>query len=221
MPTPGHIEFINRNRDVIREPILIIASKIYDFDRERLQDHLKRWGFHDFRGIDLMPGEGVDETIDVTDSTSEFWGRYQNHYQTVFCLELWTYVRQPFVAANLITGVIRPQGSLFLSECPTRKVSRMPVDLWRFTLSGLHNLFPSFDFDHDRTSMFYTRSKEANPLVEYQEDLPEILSDHRHPDENALGFFLRRLHRRFFAKGIFRLSRFLPETTVCTVGRKR
>jgi hypothetical protein len=29
------------------------------------------------------------------------------------------------------------------------------------------------------------------------------------------------LHRRFFAKGVFRLSRHMLETTVCTVGRKR
>lgn len=221
MPTPGHIEFINQNRDLIREPILIIASRIYEFDRERLQDHLKQWGFPNFLGIDLVPGEGVDQTLDVTDSSAEFWRRYQNHFETVFCLELWTYVRQPFTAANLITGIIRQNGSLFLSESPTRKVSRMPVDLWRFTFEGLKTLFPSFDFDGNRTSMFYTRSKEKNPLRAYHEELPEVLSDKRHPDENSIGFTLRRLHRRLFAKGVFRLSRFLPETTVCTVGKKR
>lgn len=220
MPTQGHIEFVKRNRELIKEPILIIASRIYDYDQERLQDHLKQWGFSDFIGIDLLPGEGVDEVVDVTDSKSKFWQKYQNHFETVFCLELWTYVKQPFVAANLINTVIRKNGSVFLSESTTRKKSRMPVDLWRFTLEGLQTLFDGFEFDDARTAMFYTRSKDSNPLLPYKYDLPEIRSDQRHPDESALGFLLRRFHRKFLARGVFSLSRFMPENTICAVGKK-
>jgi hypothetical protein len=80
MPTRGHVAFVQQNRHLIREPILIIASKIYDYDPERLQDYLKQWGFSNFIGIDLSPGEGVDEVVDVTDSESEFWKRYQNYF---------------------------------------------------------------------------------------------------------------------------------------------
>lgn len=221
MPTQGHIEFVKRNRDLIREPILIIASKIYDYDPERLQDHLKQWGFSEFIGIDLSHGEGVDEVVDVTDSKLEFWKKYHNYFETVFTLELWTYVRQPFVAANLISGVIRQNGSLFLSESTTRKKSRMPVDFWRFTLEGLQALFEGFEFEDKRAAMFYTRSKDPNPLQPYEYELPEVRSDQRHPDETALGFLLRRFHRKFMAKGVFELSRLMPENTICAVGRKR
>src|SRR5262245_37799169 len=168
MPIKGHIEFVQKHRDLIREPILIIASKIYDYDPERLQDYLKQWGFSKFLGIDLEPGEGVDEIVDVTDSKSEFWKRYQNYFKTVFTLELWTYVRQPFVAADLISSVVRQNGALFLSENTTRKKSRMPIDLWRFTLEGLQTLFEGFEFDDARVSMFYTRSKDSNPLMPYE-----------------------------------------------------
>jgi hypothetical protein len=44
MPTRGHIAFVQQNRHLIREPILIIASKIYEYDPERLQDYLKQMG---------------------------------------------------------------------------------------------------------------------------------------------------------------------------------
>jgi hypothetical protein len=221
MPTRGHIEFVKQNRDLIKEPILIIASKIYDYDPERLQDHLKQWGFSNFIGIDLSAGEGVDEVVDVTDSKSEFWKKNQDHFETVFTLELWTYVRQPFVAANLISSVIRQNGSLFLSENTTRKKSRMPIDFWRFTLEGLQTLFDGFEFDDSRVKMFYTRSKDPNPLLPYQYELPEIRSDQRHPDESSLGFLVRRFHRRFLSKGVFGLSRLMPENTICAVGRKK
>jgi hypothetical protein len=220
MPTQGHIEFVQQHRHLIREPILIVASKIYDYDPERLQDYLKRWGFSDFIGIDLEAGEGVDDVVDVTDPNSQFWTRHRNYFETVFCLELWTYVKQPFVAANLISSVTRENGVLFLSESTTRKKSRMPIDLWRFTLEGLQTLFDGFDFDDARTAMFYTRSKDPNPLRPYEYELPEIRSDQRHTDESALGFFLRRLHRKFFAKGVFDLSRLMPENTICAVGEK-
>jgi hypothetical protein len=220
MPTHGHIKFVQQHRNLIREPILIVASKIYDYDSERLQDHLKEWGFSNFVGIDLSPGQGVDEVVDVTDSKSEFWARHQNYFRTVFCLELWTYVKQPFVAANLISSVLRENGTLFLSESTTRKKSRMPIDLWRFTLEGLQTLFDDFDFDDARTAMFYTRSKDPDPLKPYEYELPEIRSDQRHRDETALGFLLRRFHRKFFAKGVFGLSRLMPENTICAVGEK-
>jgi hypothetical protein len=220
MPTQGHIEFVQQHRDLIREPILIVASKIYDYDPERLQDCLKRWGYSDFIGIDLSAGEGVDQVVDVTDSQSEFWRKHQNYFETVFCLELWTYVKQPFVAANLISSVMRENGSLFLSESTTRKKSRMPIDLWRFTLEGLQTLFDGFKFDDERVAMFYTRSKDLNPLLPYEYELPEIRSDHKHPDESALGFFVRRFHRKFLAKGVFGLSRLMPENTICAVGEK-
>ncbi|MCI0441984.1 hypothetical protein L0152_02065 [bacterium] len=221
MPTRGHIEFVQQNRHLIREPILIVASKIYDYDPERLQDYLKQWGFSNFIGIDLSAGEGVDEVVDVTDSESEFWKRYQNYFETVFTLELWTYVRQPFVAANLISNVIRQNGLLFLSESTTRKKSRMPIDLWRFTLEGLQTLFDGFEFEDARVATFYTRSKDPNPLQPYEYELPEVRSDQRHPDETALGFLLRRFHRKFMANGVFELSRLMPENTICAVGKKK
>jgi hypothetical protein len=52
-------------------------------------------------------------------------------------------------------------------------------------------------------------------------ELPEVRSDQRHPDETAVGFLLRRVHRKFMANGVFELSRLMPENTICAVGKKR
>lgn len=219
MPTSNHIQFIELNRHLIREPILILASKIYEYDQENLQEHLKRWGFSRFTGMDLFEGPGVDVTGDITDRTLPFWEKNKNHFQTVFCMEILTNVTRPFAAAENVFNVLAPGGTLFLAECTVRKISKMPVDLWRFTYDGLKALFPEAEFDDAAGRMFYTRSKKKQDLMPVSGKLPEIISDARHTDENALGFFLRRIHRKI-SGGIFSLSRLLPETTVCAVGRK-
>jgi hypothetical protein len=51
--------------------------------------------------------------------------------------------------------------------------------------------------------------------------LPEIMKDRRHPDESAAGVLIRKLHRRFFAAGVFRVSRLMPEISIFSFAVKR
>jgi hypothetical protein len=221
MPTVGHIRFIERHRNLIREPVLIVGSKIYDYDQEHLQAHLRKWGISDICGADLAAGDGVDLVLDIADTASPFWKKHQNHFKTVFCMEILTHVGRPFDAARNITGVAAPGAALFLAECTTRKISKMPSDLWRFTLEGLKALFDGFEFSDRDAAQFLTRMKGDVNLTPWEGRLPEILRDQRHADESPAGFLLRKIHRRFFSRGVFGLSRYLPESTVCAVGRKK
>jgi len=218
MATLNQISFLKENIDIISEPVLIIGSKQYEFDRENLRERLKELGLTDVTGIDISEGEGVDHVVDITDSDCEFIRKNSGKYSTVICMEVLTHVRNPFTAAKNLTGFLKTGGTAILSECYVRKISKMPIDLWRFTYDGTKELFGELKFDDERARVSLTREKDEK-LLRLKYPLPQLMAQ-KSEDENAAGYFFRRLHRKFFAKGIFRISRLLPETTIYSAGKK-
>lgn len=218
MATKNQIKFLELNKDLINEPVLIVGSKLYDFDKEDLRSILNKFGIKDITGIDLFEGEGVDHTVDITDSSSEFIKSHNDFYSTIICMEILTNVKNPFIAAENITGMLKKGGTAVFSECFVRKISKMPVDLWRFTYDGTKQLFSGLNFIDSKAKISFTREKGVN-LSELVNPFPQLLHD-RHRDESMIGYQLRRIHRRFFSKGIFKLSRLMPETTIYSVAEK-
>lgn len=218
MATGSHLKFLLLNKDLIKEPLLIVGSKHYDYDKENIKARIKEMGIKEITGIDILEGEDVDYIVDITDSNSDFIKKYKEHFNTVICMEVLTHLRNPFKAAENIVSLIKENGTALLSECYVRKITKMPYDMWRFTYDGLKELYSNLKFDVSKSRISLTRDKEERllPLVF---PLPQVLQD-RHPDENRAGHFLRRLHRKFFAGGVFRLSRLLPEITIYCVARK-
>lgn len=218
MATINHIRFLSANRNSIAEPVLIVGSKQYEFDQENLKTHLGKLGFNDVKGIDISEGDGVDEIADITESNSAFVSKYRNSFSTIICMEVLTHVRNPFHAADAMVSMLKDKGVIILSECYVRKISKMPVDYWRFTYEGTKQLFSSLKFDDTKAMISFTRDK-SGQLMPLEYPLPQILAE-KHPDESAMGFLVRRIHRRFFSKGIFRLSRLFPETTIYSIAVK-
>lgn len=218
MATRNQISFLKDNIDIIIEPVLIVGSKHYEFDKEDIRENLKEMGIANVTGIDISEGEGVDFVADITDSECEFIRGRSGKFSTVICMEVLTHVRNPFKAAENLSALLKDGGTAVLSECYVRKISKMPIDLWRFTYDGTKELFKDLKFDDSRSRISLTREKDEKlHLLKYP--LPQLMTQ-KSDDENAAGYFLRRLHRKFFAKGIFRISRLLPETTIYSIGRK-
>lgn len=218
MATRNQIGFISLSKELINEPILIVGSKIYDYDNENIKSRLIEFGFKDITGIDLFEGEGVDYAVDITDSESDFIQRYRDNFSTVICMEVLTNVKNPFNAAQNVISLLKKNGTAILSECYVRKISKMPVDLWRFTYDGTKELFNKLTFDDSKAMISFTREKNER-LFPLKYPLPQVLSQ-KHTDENSIGYFLRRLHRKYFAGGIFKLSRLLPEITIYSIAKK-
>ncbi|HQY51123.1 MAG TPA: methyltransferase domain-containing protein [Ignavibacteria bacterium] len=218
MATRNQISFLKNNIDIIIEPVLIVGSKHYEFDKEDIRERLKEMGKTDVTGIDISEGEGVDYVVDITDSECEFLKEKSAKYSTVICMEVLTHVRNPFKAAVNLSGFLKEGGTAILSECYTRKISKMPIDLWRFTYDGTKELFKDLKFSDERARVSLTREKDEK-LLPLKYPLPQLMAQ-KSDDENAAGYFLRRLHRKYFAKGIFRISRLLPETTIYSIGKK-
>lgn len=215
----NQIEFIRENRDLIREPILLVGAKIYDFDQFDLKQELTNMGFTDVLGTDLEAGKGVDQTLDITDPKAAILSEKRTFFNTIICMEVLTNVSNPFLAASHVSALLQPGGIVVLSECTVRKISKMPVDYWRFTYDGLKALFPDFRFEDGRSRTSITRQKDGK-LLPYGKKIEEVLSDKQHPEESWIGFMLRRIHRKFFSRGVFRVSRMMPEQTIYAVGRK-
>lgn len=218
MATGSHLNFLNINKDLIKEPVLIVGSKHYDYDKENLKVRIREMGFEIVTGVDIVEGEDVDYIVDITDSNSDFIKKYRDHFNTVICLEVLTHLKNPFIAAENMISLLKKDGVAFLSECYIRKISKMPLDLWRFTYDGTKELFNKLTFDDSKVMISLTREK-SERLFPLKYPLPQVLHD-RHPDESSAGYFLRRLHRKFFAGGVFSLSRLLPEITIYSVARK-
>ncbi|MBX2963397.1 MAG: methyltransferase domain-containing protein [Cyclobacteriaceae bacterium] len=215
----NQIKFLEANQDLVREPILIVGSKLYNYDKFDLEAELKRMGFNSIIGIDISEGPGVHFVIDIIDVSPEFMGTYSKHFNTIICMEVLTNVPNPFKAAENVFKMLTPGGTVVLSEVFVRKLSRMPVDYWRFSYDGLKALFAGFQFFDDRARFSVTRQRDAELRV-IGKSFEEILAGVKHPDESLIGSYLRRIHRKYFSKGIFNVSRLMPEQTVYAVGRK-
>ena len=218
MATRNQISFIEMNKEFISEPILLVGSKQYEYDKENLQSCLKKLGFKDITGIDLFEGEGVDYAVDITDGSSDFVKNHLEFFSTIICMEVLTNVRNPFKASENIISMMRNGGTAILSECYVRKISKMPVDLWRFTYDGTKELFSGLTFQDYRAMISLTRDK-VEKLMPLKYPLPQLLSE-KHEDESNIGFMIRRIHRKFFGKGIFKISRLMPETTIYSIAKK-
>ncbi|MEO8209367.1 MAG: hypothetical protein ABI840_02310 [bacterium] len=218
MATRNQINFISLNKELIKEPILIVGSKIYEYDNENIKSRLLEFGFKDITGIDLFEGEGVDHMVDITDSESDFVKKNREFFLTIICMEVLTHVKNPFYAAENMITLLKRNGTAILSECYVRKISKMPVDLWRFTYDGTKELFSKLVFEDSKAMISLTRDKKEK-LIPLSYPLPQVISA-KHPDESQIGYFIRRLHKKYFADGIFKLSRLLPEITIYSIARK-
>ena len=195
-----------------------MGSRQYEFDKEDIRSCVTGMGFRDIVGIDIIDGDGVDYVVDITQSNSDFIKDNFSKFNTVICMEVMTHVKNPFAAADNLVAMLKPGGSMILSECYVRKISKMPLDLWRFTYDGTRQMYSTLTFDDSRARISLTRDKGEN-LIPLKYPLPQVLAE-KHADESSAGYFLRRIHRKFFAGGIFEISRLFPETTIYSVAMK-
>lgn len=191
---------------------------MYHYDRYDLAQELKKLGFYEITGIDIEEGEGVDYVVDITDKQSEFVKANQGRFGTVVCMEVLTHVKNPFDVAFNVSLLSQPGATVIISDVFVRKLSHMPYDFWRFSYEGLKLLFSQYVFFDDRMRYSITRQRNGALMV-FPGVFEAVMKDQRHRDETKIGFFLRRLHRKFFAKGIFRISRLMPEQTIYAVGK--
>lgn len=219
MATINQIEFILSIQDKIKEPILIMGSKVYDYDARNIESVLRELGFVEIIGVDIFEGEGVHVIADACDIEHPYFIEKKGYFNTVICMELLTHLKYPWLVGKNINNITKQNGHVIISECFVRKFTRMPSDYWRFTYDGFAILFDEFDFITNLAMKSLTRAKVPD-LVPFDNTIFEIMH-HKSHGESKIGYYLRSIHRKFFGGKLFKVSRLLPEQTFYAIGKKR
>ena len=217
MPNLNQVTFIRINKDFIKEPIIIIGSKEYEFDKYNYNDELRSLGFQNITGIDILKGQGVDLQLDICETIGHNMKNLINNFNTVFCMQMLYAVKNPFIAAQNIQRFLRKDGMLIFSDVFIHRVNRIPTDYWRFTYDAQKLIFDKISFFDERTKIGITRE---GKLIDYTLPFPELRKYVKDENETSLSFFFRRLHRKLFSNGLLNNQRLLPEMSIHSIGRK-
>lgn len=116
---------------------LIVGSHIY----AGKEDRRKRYA--DVVGVDMLPGPGVDVVLDLETEAP------QGKFAHIECMSVLEHSRRPWLLAGTLMRALEDGGSLFVTVPFVWRVHGYPDDYWRFTTSGIRELFPGIVWEHE------------------------------------------------------------------------
>lgn len=160
----NQLNFIKNNKKIIKSPILEVGSKDYGNTPDIRSIFLK----HDYVGIDMEDGKGVDLVLDLTRNNSYIQNKLGNKkFKTVICFSVLEHCQYPFKMAENITKLLDKNGILFISVPFSWRIHGYPSDYWRFTPDGIRALFPNFDFEKYQGNLSSNIRGEVRPIDNY------------------------------------------------------
>lgn len=126
--------WIERHRGKLGADVLEVGSRQHVKDawwivnRDLAQG---RW-----TGIDMQPGDGVDQVADIHDLPSE----WSDRFSAVLCSEVLEHVSMPWVALPELFRVTAPGGWIVVTTLTAFPIHGFPDDFYRYTESGLRFL---------------------------------------------------------------------------------
>lgn len=112
---------------------LVVGSRVYNGKEDRRQR------FADAVGADLLPGDGVDQVLNLEDAQA---AATLGVFQHVDCVSVLEHSRRPWALAENLQRLLVPGGTLFLSVPFVWRYHAYPDDYFRFTADGVRVLFP-------------------------------------------------------------------------------
>ena len=123
MPNLNQINFIKLVRQYIKEPMLIIGSKEYEYDEHNFLYELNKLGIFDITGLDINPGSGVDVVMDICELDAEYIQKKKSGFRTVLCMQTMYAVKNPFYASQNIQKLLAKDGALVFSDVFSHKIN--------------------------------------------------------------------------------------------------
>ncbi len=130
-----------------------------------LRPHVEALGPAEYLGVDMEPGEGVDEIC----YAESLLGRFgPDAWDVVLSTEMLEHCRNWRAAVHNMKGVLRPGGLLLLT---TRSVGfplhEYPGDYWRFDCDDMYEMFSEFtsrtvEPDTESPGVFFRGRKTAD-----------------------------------------------------------
>jgi hypothetical protein len=155
---------VQRNTDLIRDPILEVGSKDYG----STPDFRSLFPRLTYVGVDMSEGKGVDLILDMTDDFDAVDARLGGRrFSTIICFSVLEHCKNPFRMSENITNLLADTGSVFISVPFAWQIHGYPSDYWRFTPDGVRILFPSIVFDEARSCMCTSKPGEITAIDEF------------------------------------------------------
>ncbi len=181
----NQLAFISRHRARFSGPVLEVGSRDYG----STQPLRGLFPSEVYLGVDLQPGPGVDQALDLTRPFAEIEQELDGRrFGAIFCLSVLEHCAQPFLMADNLSRLLTPGGAIYVSVPFAWKFHGYPSDYWRFTHEGVKKLFPALRFDGQAACLSTSRNGEVTALNEEIGKIPLSGGAHR-----AAGHWLRGL----------------------------
>jgi SAM-dependent methyltransferase len=95
-----------------------------------------------YTALDLFPGPGIDIVSDVHRTPCE-----DASFDTVYCTQVLEHVPRPWVVAQEIRRILKPNGVCVVTAPFLQASHADPDDYFRYTIAGLESLFGEPDFE--------------------------------------------------------------------------
>ncbi len=141
----NQLKFLKKFLPQVDGPILEVGSRDYG-NTASFRDFYPQ---NEYLGVDLSEGKNVDVVLDMTKGTGTL---PTNHYGLAICCSVLEHVKRPWVMAENITNLIRPDGWLYVSVPWVWRFHAYPDDYFRFSYRGLKELFPDYEWQQ----MYYS-----------------------------------------------------------------
>ena len=113
---------------------LIVGSKLYP---SKMDDRRKR--YEEAVGVDMAEGDGVDLVLNLEEPLPDDVGKFWH----IDCLSVLEHSRRPWLLAANLERLMEDGGSIYVAVPFIWRVHGYPDDYWRFTASGIRELFPN------------------------------------------------------------------------------
>ena len=154
--------FVEKFAERLSGPFLEVGSRDYG-STQNLRSLFA--ADHEYVGVDMEEGPGVDVVADLTEDFQSVDARLQGRrFGTIFCLSVLEHCDQPFTMAENLTLLLKPGGWLCISVPFAWQIHAYPNDYWRFTPEGVRKLFPRIQFDMEESLAATSRQNDFRQL---------------------------------------------------------
>lgn len=211
--------FIKKNIFQFTGPYLEVGSKDYGNtqDIRSLFPNAEK-----YIGTDMEDGKGVDIVLNLAENISRINQKLdQERFGTIFCLSVLAHCEKPFLVAENLTSLLKPNGKICISEPFALGFHGYPSDYWRFTHEGIKKLFPNLSFDSEIICSATTQKNEFKSIDKNIGRIP--LSSKHHFRKGNIGIGLSvKIIKTLASLGILRwLARYkyiMPPTHIYMIG---
>jgi len=132
--------WIERHADKLGDDVLEIGSRLTNDGAWWIVNRDLARGA--WLGIDMQPGPGVDQVVDIHSPPREWAGRFSG----VLCSEVLEHVARPWIAMPVLNTLLRPGGWIVVTTLTSFPIHGFPDDYYRYTISGLRVLMEDAGF---------------------------------------------------------------------------